>query len=89
MEIFKIVLFGLAVFTSAACTALLLRGYLQTGMRILMWSTLCFVCLTINNLLLFLDLVVLPASVDLRLFRHSVALIGMLFLIYGFIRESE
>ena len=89
MEIFKLVLFLLAVVTSLACTLLLYRGYRQTQLRILFWSALCFVCLTVNNLLLFIDLVVLPATVDLRLVRHATALVGMLFLLYGFIRESE
>jgi hypothetical protein len=89
MEAFKLVLFLLAIVTSLACTILLFRGYLQTSLRILMWSALCFVCLTVNNLLLFVDLVVLPQDVDLRVFRHGTALVGMLFLIYGFIHESE
>lgn len=89
METFKIVLFVLAIATSLACTVLLFRGYLQTQLRILLWSALCFVCLTANNLLLFIDLVVLPAGVDLRALRHATALVGMLFLLYGFIRESE
>jgi len=89
MEIFKAVLFALGVLTSLACTLLLFRGYLQTGLRILMWSALCFVCLSVSNMLLFVDLVILPTAVDLRVFRHGTALVGMLFLIYGFIRESE
>ena len=89
MEIFKVVLFALAILTSLACTFLLFRGYVQTRLPILMWSALCFVCLSINNILLFVDIVVLPSAIDLRLFRHGAALVGMLFLIYGFIRESE
>ena len=89
MDTFKLVLFLLAIVTSLACTVLLFRGYLQTQLRILLWSALCFVCLTANNLLLFIDLVLLPADVDLRVLRHGTALVGMLFLIYGFIRESE
>ena len=89
METFKVILFLLAVATSLACTVLLIRAYLETRLRILMWSGLCFVCLTVNNLVLFIDLVVLPSGVDLRLIRHGTALVGMLFLIYGFIRESE
>jgi hypothetical protein len=89
MEVFKVVLFLLAFVTSLACTLLLFRGYVHTKLRILMWSALCFVCLTVNNLLLFIDLVILPSDVDLRFVRHGTALIGMLFLIYGFIRESE
>lgn len=89
METFKVTLFLLAIATSLACTVLLFRGYVQSRVRILMWSGLCFVCLTINNLLLFVDLVVLPTDIDLRVFRHGTALIGMLFMIYGFIHESE
>ena len=75
--------------TSLACTVLLYRAYLQTRLRILLWSALCFVGLTFNNLLLFIDLVVLPVEIDLRLLRNIAALVGMLFMIYGFIRESE
>jgi len=89
MEAFKLVLFLLAIVTSLACTVLLFRAYLRTGLRILMWSAFCFVCLTINNVLLFVDLVLLPADVDLRAFRHGTALVGMMFMLYGFIRESE
>ena len=89
MQLFKIVLFLLAMATSLACTLLLFRSYLDSRLRILMWSALCFVCLTVNNVLLFVDLVLLPASVDLSMARHATALVGMLFLLYGFIRESE
>ena len=89
METFKIVLFLLAIATSLACTVFLYRSYRQSRLRILLWSALCFVCLTANNVLLFVDIVMLPVEVDLRIARTSVALVGMLFLIYGFIRESE
>jgi Na+/melibiose symporter-like transporter len=89
METFKLVLFLLAVLTSLGCTLLLYRGYRNTRLRILLWSALCFVCLTVNNLLVFVDLILLPETVDLRVLRHSVALTGMAFLLYGFIRDSE
>ena len=89
METFKVVLFLIAVLTSLACTVLLFRAYTTSRLRILLWSALCFVALTVNNLLLFVDLVILPTNVDLRLFRHVAALTGLVFLLYGFIRESE
>ena len=89
MAAFKSILFLLAIVTSLACMVLLFRGYMRSGLRILMWSALCFVCLSINNILLFIDLVLLPTNIDLRVFRHGTALVGMLFMIYGFIRESE
>ena len=89
METFKLILFALAILTSLACTLLLWRGYRNTRLRILLWSALCFVCLTVNNLLVFVDLIVLPESVDLRVLRHATSLAGMAFLLYGFIRDSE
>jgi hypothetical protein len=89
MQTFKIVLFLLAIATSLACTLLLFRAYLESRLRILLWSALCFVCLTVNNVLLFVDLVLLPTTIDLSAARHATALVGMLFLLYGFIRESE
>jgi hypothetical protein len=89
MVTFNFVLYALAVLTCLACTVLLFRGYARSGLRLLLWSALCFVFLTLNNLLLFFDLVVFPAEVDLRPYRLSAALVGLAFLIYGFIFESE
>jgi hypothetical protein len=82
------VLTVLAALTSLACMVLLFRGYAATGVRLLLWSALCFVCLTVNNALLFIDLVVFP-DLDLRLYRLSAAFIGVLFLLYGFVWEAE
>jgi hypothetical protein len=89
MDTFKAVLYLIAMLTSFACMVLLFRAYMDTRLRILLWSALCFVGLTVNNTLLFVDLVLLPEIIDLRLYRHLAALAGMMFLIYGFIRESE
>jgi hypothetical protein len=82
------VLAGLAVLTSIACTVFLLRSYAANGLRLLLWSGLCFVFLSLNNVLLFLDLVVFT-EVDLRPYRLAAALVGLLFLLYGFIWEAE
>jgi hypothetical protein len=89
MDKLNLVLYVLAVLTSVACMALLFRGYAQTGVRLLLWSALCFVGLSVNNILLFFDVIVFPTEVDLRPFRLLAALAGMLFLLYGFIWESE
>jgi len=88
MVVVDFVLTGLAELASLACTVFLLRAYAVTGVRLLLWSGLCFVCLTVNNAFLFLDLVVFT-DLDLRLFRLVSALIGLLFLLYGFIWEAE
>ena len=78
----------LAVLTSLACMALLFRGYSASGLRLLLWSGLCFVFLTLNNVLLFVDLVT-PPDLDFRPYRLGAALVGVLFLLYGFVWEAE
>ena len=88
MEIFKFLLFLFAALTSFACMALLVRGYARTGLRLLLWSALCFIFLTANNVLLFVDNIVLPA-IDLRPYRLLAALVGIGCLLYAFIWEAE
>ena len=83
------VLIALAVLTCLVCTVLLYRGYLRTGARLLFWSALCFIGLSISNVMLFFDVVLFPTEIDLRIYRLVTALIGLSFLIYGFISESE
>ena len=88
MATFRIILYVLAIFTSFACMILLVRGYLHTRIKLLMWSAVCFACLTANNVLLFMDLVVFT-GIDLRPARLLVALAGILFMLYAFIWEAE
>jgi len=89
VEAFKFLLFLLAALTSFSCMVLLFRGYARTGVRLLLWSGLCFIFLTANNVLLFIDNVVWPAEVDLRLYRLGAALAGVACLLYAFIWEAE
>jgi hypothetical protein len=88
MQAINFVLYLLAVLTCLACTLLLWRSYARTGLRLLLWSALCFVGLTASNLLLFFDFI-LPAEIDLRPWRVASALVGLAFLLYGFIFEAE
>jgi hypothetical protein len=78
----------LAALTSLGCMLLLFRAYAANGLRLLLWSALCFVCLTANNTLLFFDLAVFP-DVDLRAYRLGAALAAVLCLLYAFIGETE
>jgi hypothetical protein len=89
MTAFTFVLIALAVLTCLVCTVLLYRGYLRTGARLLFWSALCFIGLSVSNVMLFFDVVLFPTEIDLRIYRLVTALIGLSFLIYGFISESE
>lgn len=89
MEAFRFILFGLAALTSIGCMWLLLRGYSRSSVRLLFWTALCFVFLSINNVVLFIDTIVLPTQVDLRIVRLAAALAGIACLLYAFIWESE
>jgi hypothetical protein len=78
----------LGAVTSAACSLLLLRGYLRGRKKLLLWSGLCFAGLAIANVLVFIDLVLLP-DVDLFRYRLGVAAVALLLLLYGLIWESD
>jgi hypothetical protein len=74
--------------TSLGCTVLLMKRYTQTRVELLFWSAVAFLCFTGTNILLFVDLVVLPTSVDLTLLRNGVTLLGVILLLYGLIKGS-
>ena len=89
-DVFPAVVYVLCFLTSAACAWLLGRSYSRSGVRLLLWSSICFVFLAGNNLILVLDLVVWPApQVDLRLPRLLLSLAAVASLIWGFIWEVE
>lgn len=71
--------------TSILCAGLLYRRYRSTRALLLFWSTWCFVCLALTNVLLFVDLIILPA-IDLSVLRSVITLAGLIMLLYGFIR---
>jgi hypothetical protein len=78
----------LCALASIACAALLLRGYLASRTRLLFWSSLCFFGLALNNVLLFVDLVLIR-DVDLTLARAGTALVALMVLVFGLIWESR
>lgn len=77
----------LCALTCLACALLLARAYRRTRARLLLWSSLCFACLCLNNILLFVDLSLAP-TVDLLLVRQIPALVGVALLMYGLIWEG-
>ncbi|MGH6876483.1 MAG: DUF5985 family protein [Rhizomicrobium sp.] len=78
----------LCLLTSAACAGLLARSWFRSGTRLLLWSALCFAMLALNNLFVILDIVILP-QVDLSTLRDLATLLGLAFLLYGFIWEVD
>jgi hypothetical protein len=78
----------LCALTSLVCSVLLLRAYRSTRVRLLLWSGLCFACFTLNNVLLIVNVRVLPEQ-DLSLVRTLPSLLGIGLLLYGLIWESD
>jgi hypothetical protein len=78
----------LGTIVALCCAILLLRGYARGRRRLLLWSGLCFFGLAISNFLVFVDLILFPAS-DLYVLRLAVAAGAMLLLLYGLIWERE
>jgi hypothetical protein len=71
-----------------ACTIMLLRGWRRSGSQLLLLSTACFALLTLNNALIFVDVLVVP-HVDLGVLRAGSALAGFSVLLFGLIWESR
>jgi Family of unknown function (DUF5985) len=82
------IIYGLCALTAALCTVLLLQAYRRGGYRLLLWSGLCFAGLTLTNLLLVIDKLVLP-DVDLSPWRTLLSLVAMTVLLYGLIWDTE
>jgi hypothetical protein len=78
----------LGALTVGLCALLLLRAYARVRKRLLLWSGLCFAGLTLSNLLLFVDLSLVP-DIDLYSARLTVAALSMLVLVYGLVFESD
>lgn len=81
-------IYTLCALTALLCAWMLLRAYLRSRYRLLLWGGLCFVGLTLNNILLVVDKLLVP-YVDLYSWRLMLALASLLVLLYGLIWDSE
>ena len=73
--------------TSVGCAVLLFRGYRASRTRLLFYSSLCFAALAVNNVMLFVDVVVVPGTDLFSGWRSAVALAGLGILIFGLVWE--
>jgi hypothetical protein len=78
----------LCFLTSVICTLLLFKGYRKSRTRLLLWTSLCFVGMALNNAILFVDRVVLTKG-DHFWERILPLFVGLMFLLYGLIWEAE
>lgn len=88
METISLSIYLLCAITALVCAVLLLRSYKASHKRLLLWSGLCFVGLFLNALLIVVDVRIVPDT-DLSGWRSLPSLLGISFLIYGMVMESE
>jgi hypothetical protein len=74
--------------TCAICAGLLVRSWIRTRTRLLLWIAISFVLLAVNNFFLFADNTLFPDS-DLSLLRTISAIGAVSILIFGLIWEAE
>ena len=70
------IIYGLCALMAFGIAFLLWRGYVRSRSRVLFWSALCFAGLTLNNVLLVVEKIVLPET-DLAMFRQITALVAL------------
>lgn len=81
-------LYILTILVTLACAALLLRAYFRVKNRLLLWSGLCFAGLTLDNLLVFADMMMFP-TVDLYTYRLASAAVSVSLLLFGMVWECR
>ena len=85
---FPTLVYALCFITSSACALLLARSYRRSGARLLLWSALCFLFLALNNFVVIIDLLIIPAS-DYRLSRLVLSVAALGVLLFGFIWDLD
>jgi ABC-type glycerol-3-phosphate transport system permease component len=83
----EVIIYLLCVITSLLCAYLLARAYRRGRTKLLVWSSLCFALLALNNLVVAADVLLLP-DIDLTVLRLLTSLSAASVLLYGFIWEA-
>ena len=82
------IVYFLCAVTSALCAILLLRNYRRSRVRLLFWSSACFIGFTLTNVLLFVDYVLVP-QMDLSDIRSGITFVSLMFLLFGLIWDTK
>jgi len=82
-----VAIYGLCTLTALVCACLLFVAYRRGRYRLLLWSSLGFAGLTLNNLVLALDKLVFAP--DLTILRASIALLSFIVILYGLIWDAQ
>jgi hypothetical protein len=81
-------IYGLCALMAFLCSWLLLRAYHFNHYRLLLWGGLCFGGLTLSNIFLVIDKLMVVEQ-DLSTWRLLISLLSMLILLYGLIWDTE
>ena len=73
---------------SLVVAMMLLRQYLKSRTRLLLWSLICFAGLAVNSILVYVDLV-MYTGVDLSLYRSAAGAAAMAVMLYGRVWETR
>ena len=85
---FEAIVYLLCFGSSALCAFLLVNAFRRQREKLLLWSSICFCLLALNNLLVFVDIILLP-DINLSPLRALTALAAISILLYGFVWESQ
>lgn len=77
----------LCSFTSLGCAILLMRAYFSNRTRLLFWSSMCFILIAFNNIILSIDFYLGPLY-DLSSIRAVSAFLAMGVMMYGLIWDT-
>lgn len=78
----------LCAVASTACAIMLMRGYRQSRSNLLLWSSICFGLLALNNITLVVDVVLLP-EIEFSgiLWRNAMGAAAGMVMLFGLIWE--
>jgi hypothetical protein len=74
--------------TSLLVAMMLMRQYLKSRTRLVLWSVISFAGLAVNSVLVYVDLV-MYTGVDLSMYRSAAGAFAMTVMLYGLIWETR
>ena len=74
--------------TSLLVAMMLMRQYVKSRTRLVLWSVISFAGLAVNSVLVYVDLV-MYTGVDLSVYRSAAGAFAMVVMLYGLIWETR
>ena len=74
--------------TSLLVAMMLMRQYVKSRTRLVLWSAISFAGLAVNSVLVYVDLV-MYTGVDLSVYRSAAGAVAMAVMLYALIWETR